>query len=256
MVEYLLKKHFFSLTFPIFLSLIFLSCSSERPAGKTEAEVLYQEAQVLVDEGRYLLATEKLNLIRSRYPYSFYATHAELMAADVLFYQENFSEAAAAYIVFRDLHPKYEKGSYVLFKIAESFYNQLPSTFDRDLSPGFEARRYYKELTRIYPKSKYVKDTNIKIKVIDEMIQNKEKYVADFYFKTDVFGSARYRYMNILKHFSDIDLRDHSMVRVIKSSAKLSDKEVCKKYYPQYLKEISNSRKEELKSAFERCLNS
>lgn len=245
----------------LFISLLVVlinlfSCSSERPQGKTEAEVLYQEAETLVSEGRYLLATEKLNLIKSRYPYSFYATHAELLAADVLFFQENFAEAAAAYIVFRDLHPKYDKGSYVLWRIAESFYNQLPSTFDRDLSPGFEARRYYKELMRIYPKSKYVKDTKIKIKVIDEMIQNKEQYVADFYYRTDVFGSARYRYMSILKHFSDQELRDHSMVRVIKSSAELNDKDVCKRYYPQYAKEISDKRKQDLKSAFEDCIDS
>ena len=98
---------------------------------------------------------KKLNEIKSLYPYSFYATHAELRKADILFEQGNFSEAAASYIVFKDFHPRYQDLQYVIWKIAESFYGQLPGSFDRDLSPGKNAIRYYQMLLRSFPHSKH-----------------------------------------------------------------------------------------------------
>jgi len=95
--------------------MLVFSCASEKPEGKTEAEVLFKEAKILMDDGRYIMATEKLNLLRSQYPYSFFATPAELMLADILYLQENYVEAAAAYILFRDFHPKSTDIEYVIF---------------------------------------------------------------------------------------------------------------------------------------------
>jgi outer membrane protein assembly factor BamD len=233
--------------------LITSSCSTSRPEGKTEAEVLFQEAETFIADERYLLAIEKLNKIRSQYPYSYYATHAELLNADVLFNQENYADSAAAYIVFKDFHPKHKRRAYVLFKIAESFYHQLPDTFDRDLSPGFESKNYYRELLRDFPTSDFTKSAQDKISLIDNMIKKKEKYIADFYFKTDVYDAARFHYLSILRDFSDSMLKDHSMVRIIQASAILDDKENCKRYFYDYKEKISTQKKTDLEEAFEGC---
>lgn len=185
----------------LIFSFLFLaiSCATKRPQGSTEAEILYKEANELISKSRYIQATEKLNAIRSQYPYSFYATHAELLQADILFSQENYAEAASAYILFRDFHPKYNELGYVIFRISESFYRQLPSTFDRDLSAGIEAIKFFKELIQNYPGTEYVKDAQSRIDQIEEMIEKKEIYIADFYFKTKDFEAAKSRYEEILK---------------------------------------------------------
>lgn len=180
-------------------SLLVISCASKRPQGSTEAEVLFKEAKDLISKSRYIQATEKLNAIRSQYPYSYYATHAELLQADILFSQENYAEAASAYILFRDFHPKYAELGYVIFRISESFYRQLPSTFDRDLSSGVEAVKYFNELIQNYPNTEYVTEAQTRINQIEEMIEKKEIYIADFYFKTKDFEAAKARYEEILK---------------------------------------------------------
>ena len=183
----------------ICFSLIVISCATKRPAGSTEAEVLFKEAKDLISKSRFIQATEKLNSIRSQYPYSFYATHAELLQADILFSQENYAEAASAYILFRDFHPKYTELGYVIFRISESFYRQLPSSFDRDLSAGIEAIKYFNELIQNYPSTEYVKDAQTRINQIEQMVEKKEIYIADFYFKTKDFEAAKARYEDILK---------------------------------------------------------
>ena len=203
------------------ITLLSISCATKRPEGQTEAEVLFKEANDLVAKSRYIQATEKLNAIRSQYPYSFYATGAELMQADILFSQENYAESAAAYILFRDFHPKYEKLSYVVFRISESFFRQLPSTYDRDLSAGIEAIKYYEELISTYSNTEYVKDAQSRINLINDMLEKKEIYIADFYFKTKDYSAAKSRYEDILISLKNEAERPRIMARIVESEEKL-----------------------------------
>jgi outer membrane protein assembly factor BamD len=232
---------------------LLFSCASEKPSGKTEAEVLYKEAMTLVKEERYLLATEKLNNLKNQYPYSYYATPAELLQADILFQQESFVESAAAFLLFRDFHPKHERISYVVFKIAESYYKQLPDTFDRDLDSAVEAVKYYNEILVKYPKSPYAKDSNKKISKARGMLENKEKYIADFYFKTEVFDAARWRYNDILDTFDDKKLRSHSMQRVILSTYFLKEYKKCISLSADYNKFLVDSDKKIVKEYSTYC---
>lgn len=238
-----------------FLSSLLVSCATKRPEGKTKAEVLFKEAERLIEAGRYILATEKLNRIRSKYPYSYYATFAELMAADVLFKQENYAEAAAAYIVFKDFHPKHKKADYVLWKIGESFFMQMPDTYDRDLSSGFEAIKYLKELKRVHSDSEYAKKADEKIAEAEEMIRLKEKYIADFYYKTEVYDAARFRYENIIEEFQEPDLRSHAIIRTFLASYRLKDATYCQKNKAVYAELIKQDYKEDFEEAVTDCLS-
>ena len=235
--------------------LFVVSCSSLRPKGSTEAEVLYREAKRLADSKHYILATEKINIIRTKYPYSYYSTHAQLLNADILYDQKNYVEAAAAYIVFRDFYPKYKRAPYVLYRIGDSFYHQLPSTYDRDLSPGFEAIKYYRELMRLYPSSRYAAESRKKVERCLNMIQDQEKYIADFYFKIKVYVSARHRYLAILEDFSSNKrIRDHAILRIVATSDALNDRKSCEKYYKKYKKRIGRSYREKLKESYLLCV--
>ena len=239
----------------ILLVTLFMGCAHDRPEGKTEAEKLFKEAQDLYKDEKYLLATEKLNSIRSQHPYSFYATHAELMQADILFQQENYIEAAAAYQVFRDLHPKNERLDYVMWKVAESNYRQLPSTFDRDLSPAVEAIKYYEDLLNKYPNSSYISGANEKIQNCKTLLMKKEKYIADFYFKTEVYDAAIYRYDEIIRDFRDQEIKDHCAVRILQAAYKLKDIGKCKQYSVKYMSEVTHQAKAEMVKTTEKCLN-
>ena len=59
------------------------------------------------------------------------------------------------------------------------------------------------------------------------MLVAKEKYIADFYFRTKVYRAARFRYRNIMKQYDDNDLLLLSMARVVESSLKMKDKKTC-----------------------------
>ena len=233
--------------------LILVSCASEKPTGKTEAEILYKEAMSLSKDERYLLATEKLNSLKNQYPYSFYATPAELLQAEIYFNQESYIESAEAFLLFKELHPKHEKISYVMYMIAESYFRQIPDTYDRDLEAAIEAKSYYEELTRLFPTSEQSKEAKTKIAKVAKMLRDKEQYVADFYFKTEVYAAAKWRYLDILENFQDIKLRSHSMKRIISSSYFLKEFENCVEYAKKFERVILDSDKNSVLETKEKC---
>jgi outer membrane protein assembly factor BamD len=221
--EIFVQKYIFTLV----MSVLLISCATKRPEGKTEEEILYKEALSFVESENYILAADKLREIKARFPYSTYAREAQLKLADISFEQENFIEAAVNYQSYKDLYPGDDKMSYVVFRLGESFYEQLPPTFDRDLSESFQAIAYYKQVIKRYPNSEYVEEAKKKIKLTEDMLRSKEKYIADFYFKTEVFEAARYRYKQILQMYEDEELLKHSMLRAVESSLKLKEKDNC-----------------------------
>lgn len=229
------------------------SCSSDRPQGATEAEVLFKESKKLFEDGKYIQATEKLNGLKSQYPYSYFAKDAELLLADILFSQENYIESAAAYLLFRELHPKFENIQYVVLRIAESYYKQLPPTYDRDLSMAHEAIKYYKEIVERFPSSDHASVAKERIERCTGMLRDKERYIADFYFKTDDYSSARYHYLEILNQFDEKDLRAHAMKRVVLASYSLGDFKECQNYYKKFKYDFGDDLKNHLETIYESC---
>ena len=230
-----------------------VSCASDGPEGRTQAEILFKEAKELMEAERYILATEKLNAIKTQHPYSFYATPAELMQADVLYLQESYVESAAAYLLFRDFHPRHEKIPYVVFKIAESYFKQIPETIDRDLDPAVEAIKYYEEVIQKYPDSSHRKTAEKRIRKAKGMLRSKDQYIADFYFKTKEYSAARYWYLDMLQNHSHQKTRNHAMLRTILASYNLKEWKPCLEYVEKFYSNVDKETQKEIKSVKEDC---
>lgn len=242
-----------NIVFALVTVLFLAACSSDKPKGKSEAEILFKEAQELMDAERFILATEKLNLIKTQHPYSFYATPAELLQADILYMQENYIEAAAAYLLFRDFHPRHEKIPYVVFKIAESYYKQIPDTIDRDLEPALESLKYYDEVIQKYGETEYRTKAEQRIKKAKTMLREKDLYIADFYFKTKEFSAARYWYLDILDNHQDDKTRNHAMLRTVLATSHLKEWQPCLDYVEKFYSSVDKRAQKEIKSVKDNC---
>lgn len=245
-------KHFIIISFLALLS--FVSCTSLVPEGASQAEVLYKEAQEYVNAKRYLLAQEKLNELRLQYRYSQYAIAAELLNADILYKQGHFSNAALAYITFKEMHPRHDKIAYVVWMVAESFYKQVPSTSDRDLTSAKDAMRYYIELIELYPDSEYRDEAMKKLRECQSMLEEKEKGIADFYFKTKSYDAAIYRYIDILDRFKDNGhLRKYALLKILQSDMALKNFENCVQHIDDYYNDFEVNFRKELLEIKKEC---
>jgi len=230
----------FTLVFLCGSFFVFSGCASEEKNVNT-AEGAFKYAQEFDEAERYELALAKYADVKNKYPYSSLATEAELAIADVHYKRESFAEAQLSYQNFRDLHPKHPKIDYVVFRIAMSYYMQLPDTFDRDLSLGNDAIYHFDELIKSYPQSQYVIEAKQKREQTYHQLMEKELYIADFYFKQEKFNAALRRYEAAIKKYSGIGFDPRAHLGAARSAKKLADSEKQKYHVSKLMKDYSQS---------------
>ena len=213
---------------------VFSGCSG-KSVDESNPQELYKDAEDDIKDKRYTVALDKLKSLKNKFPYSHLATQAKLRIADVYYEEESYIEAAGAYESFRDMHPKHEKADYVLFRIGESYYNQLPSTVDRDLGPATKAIDSYRELISLYPKSPYIADAKTHLSDSTERMANKERYVADFYYKRAMYDSAALRYEKITTKFPGTETDQYAYWRWAQSLLKQDKNDETKHVYRLYI---------------------
>lgn len=185
-----------------FLSISFVGCSGEA-INDNDPAALYQDAEKDISGDHYVVALDKLKIVKNKFPYSNYSVLAQLRIADVYYLQENYVEAAAAYETFRDLHPKHEKVPYAIYKTAMSYYNDTPGIVARDLTPAQKALDAFNELIKRFPNYENIADAQKNRLACQNRLAEKELYVGNFYFRRDLYDSAEPRYQKVLELYPD-----------------------------------------------------
>jgi outer membrane protein assembly factor BamD len=180
-------------------SLVVLSQGCSSP-GVTENDpaALYKDAEDDIKSDRFQLALDKLKEVKNKYPYSKYAIDAQLRIADVYFMQEMYPEAASNYETFRDLHPKHERVAYAMFRIAKSYFNDMPGNVARDVTPSQKAADAYNDFLRRFPDAPEAVEGRKDLAKARGLLADKELYIANFYMKHEFYESAKPRYQKVL----------------------------------------------------------
>lgn len=205
-----------------------LGCATVEQDANTP-EGAFAIAEEYEKSDRYEEAIRRYNQVKNKYPYSNYATKAELAVADVYYKQESFAEAQISYQLFKDLHPNY-RPDYVQFKIGMSYFQQLPSTIDRDLTLANDAIYHLSDLLKKYPNSEHAEEARENRKKAIKMLAEKEEYIADFYYKRGIYMSALGRYENLVKTFSGLGFDEKALARAARCALKIDDKPKAQKY--------------------------
>ena len=201
----------------------FAACSSAPDTSKDdEPAALSKEADELMEANRYVLALEKLQELKNRHPYSPQAVDAQLRMADVYYLQENFSEAAATYEAFRDLHPKHAKVRYAMYRAANAYFKDIPDLHARDLTPAFKAQDAYKEFLNQFPTGEFSDNAKKELAETRDDLADKELYIANFYYKHDNYEAAKGRYQKILSAYADTKAKDEADKKLGQSEKKIA----------------------------------
>jgi outer membrane protein assembly factor BamD len=237
---YLMNTKILKLLFIFVIASVFSSCSSDEKAADTP-EAAFKIAQDYEKADRYTVAIQRYNDVKNRFPYSSLATEAELAVADVHFKAEDYVDAQIAYQNFREFHPKHPKSDYVVFRIGLSYYQQLPETIDRDLTLANDAIYNFSELIKKYPNSTFFAEASDYRRKAFIMLNEKELYIADFYFKEKIFDSALLRYESSYNKFNGFGLDPRSLAGAIKSARAVGNPTKEKQYSDILLSKFSES---------------
>jgi outer membrane protein assembly factor BamD len=231
----------FRATLAIFL-LSLTACSSEPTYDSSTAEGGFKVGERYEKDERFEEAIAQFAQVKNKHPYSALASEAELKIADINFKREDYVEAQSGYETFKELHPSHPKIDYVTFRLGLSFYHQLPSTIDRDLSLADKALLYFDEVLTSYPNSKYAVDAKAQKAKILNMLAEKEFYIATFYFKREKWDSALGRFEDLLQKFPHTELTARALKGAAVSAHRMKDSAKAKGYLARLESTYANSK--------------
>jgi outer membrane protein assembly factor BamD len=167
---------------------------------------LYEDADADVKSDRYLIALDKLRVVKSKFSYSKYGALAQLRIGDVYFLQESFPEAAAAYETFVELYPKHEQTAYALFRSGESYFRDIPNTIARDLKSAESAVTALTQYLNRYSSGEFASKAREMKRASYNKLAAKELEIARFYLKRKKPGAAKVRLEKVLSFYADSDV--------------------------------------------------
>ena len=170
----------------------------------------YEKGVAELKDESYGEAKKYFQFVKQKFPFSKYATMAELALADTAFAQGNYTESIEAYKSFARLHPTHEKveDGYVAFRICEGYFKDMPEdvfimppAYEKDQSAVNDAAREMDEFRKRFPDSPYTKKLADMRKEVLKRLVDHEVYVARFYLKTDHARAAAMRIEDAIKRY-------------------------------------------------------
>jgi len=179
----------------LWVSLLSFGCGGTQVGGEgrplsygEDAEANYNEAVDAVESGRCLAAEPQFRRIRREFPYSRFAALSELGIADCQLQLNQYTEAIRSYRRFIRFHPSHERVSYASFKIAQAFYDQIPSdwwlvppAYERDLDASRRALQQLRRFVLSHPEDERIPEARDMIAQALGLLSRHELYVARFY---------------------------------------------------------------------------
>lgn len=233
----------------LFAFLVFMAfiagCSSTPEIDTSTPEGGYKLGEKYEKDERFEEAIAQFSTVKNKHPYSKLATEAELRIAEIHFKREEYVEAQNAYQVFKEMHPSHSKIDYVTYRLGLSFYNQLPSTIDRDLAVAERAILYFDEVVQSFPSSSHVKDAREHKAKALKMLAEKEYYVGHFYFIRDKWESALGRFEGLLERYPNLGFDAKALYGAAVSAFKIKDVPKAKGHYQRLTTQFKGSEEAE-----------
>lgn len=170
-----------------------------------DARTAYERALLDFRRGDCLNAEPTFREIRREFPYSRFAALSELRIGDCQFKNESYPEAIQTYRQFVRIRPSHKEIPYARFRIAESYFNQIPGgwfmtppSHERDQSAARDALIQLRRFVVDYPNNQRVPDANELMEQCMSMLAAHELYVARFYLQRDAYRGVISRLRGLL----------------------------------------------------------
>lgn len=207
------------------------ACSTADKIDTSTPEGAFKLAEEFEKDERYEEAIQKFQEIKNKNPYSRFAALSELKIADLQYKRESFIEAQNAYQLFKDFHPKHAQIDYVTFRLAMSYFNQLPTSIDRDLTMADKAILYFDEVVNTYSSSPFAVEAKQHKADCLKMKAEKELYIAHFYFIREMYDSALKRFETVLNKYPGLGLEPRALFGAAKSAFETGEKEKGRQFF-------------------------
>jgi outer membrane protein assembly factor BamD len=220
-----------------FLLIPALACGSSRVSftgevkyGKT-AEDDYNAGVEEAKSENWTEAVKFLEHCRTKYPFSRFATLAELKLADIRMEQERYVEAAEAYGTFARMHPTHERADYAAYREGQALildgpsdFFLLPPAYERELKTPRDGAAKLEAFLAKWPDSKLRPDAERLLSATRTQLAEHEWYAAGFYAKRRHWAGAAGRYQTLVTKYPGTPHEVEALFALADTWVKLEDR--------------------------------
>ena len=181
--------------------------------ANTPVEELYNNGVDALNSHRYALAVEQFDNVEQYYPYSSWATNAQLMHGYAEYLQNHYTEAISTLDRFIQLHPINRDIGYAYYLRALSYYEQI-ADIQRDQKGTQEAMTALQEVVNRFPDSAYAADSRLKIDLCRDHLAGKEMEIGRFYEGQHLYSSAINRYQRVIDDYQTTNHTPEALYRL------------------------------------------
>ncbi len=232
--------------FTIFLSSCFPSPTTfdGQYTPKVAAEKNLEWCKDATDRGYYEEANQYLDFVKKNFPYELEIQEkVQVMYGDILFAQADYISAIELYQNFIKRYPDSLFVPEAQFKIALSYYKEIPSDFfllpppyEKDKDSLINARESLMFYIGKYPKDKNITESKKMLETVLDYIVQYEYYVGNFYYEREKYQGAIWRFEPILRNYPGSSYEKDILYKIIKSYLELKNKEKVVYFTELYLK--------------------
>jgi len=191
-----------------------LGRDTNRALERANAETVYNTARGFLDGGDPLRALDLYGEIRARFPFTEFATQADLESITANYRANNYEAALADADRFIKQHPRHPNIDYVYYLRGVTNYNRTENTVDsvlstdgtkRDPTNLRQAFTDFNLLVTNYPESLYNKDAQLRMIEIRHRLAEYELNVAEYYSSRRAWVAASRRAQYVLEHYQGSD---------------------------------------------------
>jgi outer membrane protein assembly factor BamD len=183
-------------------------------------DLLYSNGIDALEKKNYSTAVKHFEAIEQNYPYSTWATNAQLMDGYTEYRRNNYTEAIAQLDRYIALHPASKDVSYVYYLRALCYYEQV-ADISRDQKGTQEAMSALQEVVNRFPDSAYGRDARLKIDLCRDHLAGKEMMIGRYYEKQHLYAAAIGRYQRVVDDFQTTNHTAEALSRLVEIYLKL-----------------------------------
>ena len=163
-------------------------------------DTLYSTGVDQMNTKNYTGAGKTFKDLEQAYPYSSYATNAQLMQAYSAYMKNEYSEALPILDRFIQLHPVNRDIAYVYYLRALCYYEQI-ADIQRDQKDTQDAMGALQDVVNRFPDSPYARDSKLKIDLARDHLAGKEMEIGRYYEHQKLYTAAIGRFQRVVDDF-------------------------------------------------------
>jgi outer membrane protein assembly factor BamD len=183
-------------------------------ANLPPADVLYSQGIAQLQKEDYGRAVTDFNEVDENYPYSTWATHAQLLAGYAQYKQQNYDDALSALNRFIALHPENQDVAYAYYLKALCYYEQIDDV-QRDQTTTYEAIQTLTDVTTRFPDSAYARDARIKLRLATNRLAGHDMVIGRYYEKQHLYAAAVGRFQDVITSYQTTTYTAEALERLM-----------------------------------------